>query len=80
MPLSFLAFICGRDLLHLDALYYQNVIPSLLPSTVEHMEVYIIHLRSNGYCYGVYDSNLADLLPAMHSTSCVLGSNSISGG
>lgn len=75
---SSLAPICGRDLLHLDAFHNQNVLSSLLPSTLKHPEVYIMHLRSNGDCYSVYYRNLVDLLPAVHSASCILESNSIS--
>jgi hypothetical protein len=75
-----IAPIRGGDLLHLDAFCYQNVLYSLLPSTLKHPHVYVVHLRSNGNCYSVYDSNLVDLLPAVHSASCILESNSISGG
>lgn len=75
-----LAPIRGGDLLHLDAFHYQDVLSPLLPSTLEHPHVYIMHLRSNSDCYSVHDCNLVDLLPAVHSASCILESNSISGG
>lgn len=72
------ASIRGRDLLHLDAFHHQNVLPTLLSPTLEHPEVHILHLWSNGYCCGVYHCNLVDILPAVHSTPRILGSNSIS--